>query len=537
MTAETGVVSDELNLHHRAYAKLFSAALGQLKLPAEKQQQIEAELRSYCQKNIQDPDDYLNHLGQFARITGINEQGLATYISRNYLKAMEMVRRSGPEAEAKRSNGGENRRNGQSEKNGQGFLQDLVGLTVSGNAVGRFEVLEGGHLKWISADGETVGRSLQEKPDDRSEKASPSTPANVPEKSTAVEPAATGDVALSGKKGSAASIPDVEPSIISTILDTFGDISPGKLEVDPFKGIDKKDFDEKNAAESETASVPGQTGDAVSQIPEASAASFQANISEPDDPRLVQAEKPVLAETEDRPIIQDILEKFRDQLKVSGKLEPATFPESSANTPDSENSGSLASAGRNEEDLSQSDDSEEVYSLPDSLPIYFSEYSAIRKKVAAFQQAADRNGYQDWLRSAGSKEKAIVGIKNLERKSGLSPDLPEYASIAVHLGCSAEELALFHRWTRCFDRVQSIMNKFVQAVQKQPGPILDHIKKVWPQMQLLFDRIPSPDGMKRDLKPILLAVPGSIRNQVQIRLERLIDQGAEAFQQEWKRIP
>ncbi|MBE7439517.1 MAG: hypothetical protein HS115_13755 [Spirochaetales bacterium] len=465
-------VAQELELHFRAYSKLFTAVLQKKNAPAETRNQVLLRLQDYLKKNIHSTDDFINHIGRFAQMLAVPESALATFIGANFLSALsaarkevqsaketQPVRTSSAQAPAAPSSARPRVFNSVIDE----MLHKFGGLVQPPD---HFTELELGMLKFVSDDGDLLPASL----------GGPAAPPTGPGATVTGKAPAVAVAAAAGKPAVApaarpAFLRPPEKPLIDEILEKFGNVLdiPEKLEVPDF------------APEPPAAGAPQVS---VAAVPGAAA-------SPPPPPRPVSRKK-------EEQLIDELLNKFGNVLDIHGALHPA------------DGLGSPARMG--DQGQGESMDSYEAPLYEDSaafepIPCSFQEFMAVMRLLQEFRAKGNQEGYRLWLtEKAGTAGKAIVGLRNMEGRLAAEQFSAEYQSLATRLGTEGAAIEDLHQRTRVYARMQKEVNDLTQKVKQLEPAAVSEVRKIWPQILLLFNEPGTADGYESQMKMILLQV-------------------------------
>ncbi len=517
---------DELEAHQRAYLQIFQAVLKKKNAPPEQARALLAKLKNYVTTRIKDPDEFLDHIPTFSRGLGVRPEQLSAFIGSNLLPALNAVKKSmraKQEAElvgaakARQSGGGGGKVSDAAVASS--ILKEIErDLGVFMEQPARFAVHDMGLMKLVSLNGgqDVLSTSLRES-------------AGMPADSGGA-PAGGGGATVTGKSsggessggGSAGSTPaaaaspgsmlgGAETSIISEILEKFGEglNVPGRLEVPPFpknQGAATADgASSAGAAPAGAAPAAGASGSSGtgSSAPASSGGGF------PDAPE------------DEQSMIAEILEKFGDGLKLPpGKLR----------------AGDGMVGGGNEERLvssiqpgsatAQVEPEPEPEDLP-PIPLTFQQYIETVKRIQQFQSTGDSDGYRGWLSGdAGLSGKAVVGLRNLDTKAKRGADLnydDEYYNIAAHLDVDRSQIRELHDRLKRFERLQRLLNEFTGSIKQGDPALVGAMKKIWPQVRLLFNDEWKADHMMNTLKiPLLQIADPELKQRVIEKMKPLL---------------
>lgn len=514
---------DELEAHFFAYQQIFRAVLKKRALPADQDSAIQERLKQRA-RSLQRPDDYLEAIPDFARDLGVRQEALAQFIGANLLPALENVRRqmrerrshAPPASSAAPANGAAASANAASPNTPSaapsrraaepGFLAELLqhsGAVVQAPA--RLEELEMGALKLIQDGIETLGRYAAElsgggAPSSAAAPAAATVTGKPAPVASSAAPAATAVAAsqapapaAKASAGSAASAAPDRP-ILAEILERYGK----ELRV---QGV----LELRDYAEAEAADAPAAAPAASAATP--SATSGAATVRAP--PRPASAAAPV----EEAPLLAEILQRFGKDLRVQGRLEPDSgLPENGL-----AGSGGTDSVGQDEaQDLDDADGFE-------PLALSFQDYIQILQQLKDYQSKGDQEGYKRWFTTLGDGARALIGLRNLELRARQAPVdwAREHQNLAERMQLSREQIEDVHIRIQRFGRLQKTLNDFTARIHENPPGVVDALKRIWPQVRLLFnDEQWDSESMMSRLKIPLLQFPDADLKQ---RIMNLLD--------------
>ena len=153
---------EELQAHRQAYLQIFQAVLK--KVPGEAAQKKErlARLRQYLLGNVNDVSAFIGHIPQFARLLGVKEAALSSFVGANFLRALTMVKeRMAAQKVTAGAPAGGGGAGAATLAPDTGILDEI--LAVLGplvQAPAHFEPHEQGFMKLVTPEGETLSMSL-----------------------------------------------------------------------------------------------------------------------------------------------------------------------------------------------------------------------------------------------------------------------------------------------------------------------------------------------------------------------------------------
>jgi hypothetical protein len=275
-----------------------------------------------------------------------------------------------------------------------------------------------------------------------------------------------------------------EQSILREILDRFGstlDI-PGKLVPRDYGSeMDDADVDMGEPEEPEPQEAVGT-------------------------PTRPQAAAPVQHSRREHSILKEILDKFGSQLDIPGKLVPKDYGDEGMEEVD---------FGQEEADEPDQEESASVAETP--IPFTFSNYMDTLKRLQDFQASADQEGYKNWLsREATPEAKILVAVRNFDRRVKLGQDVSwqdEYYSLALRLGSTPAYVSRVHAHLNSLGRVHGVWGSLMQKARSSPAPLMEDLKRLWPQIRLLFEEGGTQAALNSRLQMLLLAVPDAARKE------------------------
>jgi len=472
----TAAVADELVKHKQAYLQLFKSVLAKRPLDAAGREALLQKLSAHMNSVIKTTDDLIPRIPEFATILGVNPAQLSTFIGTNFLQALQFVSKIPASAPQEQK---------PPEKKTGNFLIDIVqSCPIQLPPDSRFILAETGFLKLITPKGEVPSQGLIASGDGNGnvDIQYEQQAAEAPAPSTQPTPRAGTAVAASQQPAA----PRVaEKSILKEVLERFGsslDI-PGKLVPrDYISETDDVDEPETEEAEEEApaAAAPGQ--------------SFKQEASPP-----VKKENSILKE---------VLEKFGNQLDIPEKLVPRSFADESAGEEILDST---------DEEFDESESGEETTAVQNPIAFSFSNFLDVMKKLQDFQTRQDQDGYRRWLSSeAGIEDKILVAVRNFEKKEkagGLVNWNDEYSNLSGRLGCRADYVNRVHEHLKSLYQVHSIWSSLMQAAKSAPAAQMEDLRRLWPQIKLLFDEGGTSSTLNSRLQILLLAIPDPVRKE------------------------
>lgn len=554
-SAQSAAAQDELEAHLHAYQQIFRAVIRKRNLPPETAAAMLGKIKP-LQQSITQPDEYLDRIGDFAQVLGVKPDALASFIGANLLPALEGVRRelkkrkadaaaaaaSAPAASPHPAEGSAQGGAAQggpgpaSSRAGDSFLAELLravgGATPPGD---RFVEEDYGILKLISASGERLGLSASALPPGAISgvaaepapqgPAAPATPGRPDEVTPGASAAArertdapgTGAPARAGAgsapRASAAASVGPERSILAELLEKCG------AHLNVTERLEPRDYSDD--------SIPAD------EAPPAAANNATAAPAEQDRAPVAPRAPPARPQSESRSegsILAEILSRFGNVLNVTGPLEPSSGLADEPSYGSAAPSGAAAGAtGPGDAFAEEAPENEFDY-----LPLTFQDYLNHVKSVQDFQASGDQAGYRTWLGQGSDATRAVVGLRNLEVRSRGEPGTfdwdQEYEKLAAYMQLDTEQIAELHRRIRCFEQMHRKLNEFIAAVKSNPPPVVEAMKRIWPQVRLLFNEETwTAERMMARLKIPLLQIPDpALKERVSVMMRPLFEE-AEAL--------
>ncbi|MBX7056466.1 MAG: hypothetical protein K1X75_00265 [Leptospirales bacterium] len=494
MSAAGGADREELEAHFRAYLQIFRAVLKKRSLPPDQEASALARVKAIAQ-DLARPDDYLERIPDFARELGVRQEALAQFIGANLLTALDAVQRqlrekrhaeaslpaAEPSAPAKSPAVPPQAR-------GDLFLQEL--LNVCGTLMqqsDRFEELEMGALKLLRPAGEALSRYASEL---QGQAVAPAEAATADTAARSPAPQAKPGVAPLARTATPApsvAPPPVEQSILQEVLDRFSRDLKAEGTLVP------RDYAEESGAE-ESPTAPSDRPAARPTVQSVAARSPP------------QAEATVAVK--EASILEQVIKLYGGVLTAQGRLAPQSgVPETSGEAP------LLSDQSEADEDPSEVD---EIDLEP--IPFIFQEYLAVLRLLQEFQSKGDQDGYKRWFATLGEGARAQVGLRNLEARHRQSPLQwsSEYSNLAGRMGLEAGQVAELHQRLRRFQQMQQALNEFTVRIRSNPPPVVEALKRIWPQIRLLFnDDVWDAESMMSRLKiPLLQITDAALKQRI-----------------------
>ncbi len=487
---------EELLAHFHAYNQIFQAILKKVPGdPAAKKQRL-GRLQQYIKTRIKDPDDFINHIPQFSKGLGIKEAALSSFIGSNFLRSLTSVKQKLAEQKAQKQAAAPAAHVAAAAPANASILVEVehtLGPIVQPPA--RFELMELGLMKLITDSGEIMPTSFGSNGSAAPAPAAAATPGAPPASGTAA-PADVGTPTTGDAPAPAAPPAPVlvaETPIIQEILDQFGSVLDVQGKLEPSNGLDEVMVPAAPAGES--------SGDGKN---------FEAYDAGLADVGATAEAAPVMVKKKrepEPPIIQEILDKFGSVFDVQGKLEPSDGLEGG-------NMGQEISTGAPEPGPADMDMLSDAAAPPpeetfEPIPLDFQQYINTMKKLQEFQKAPDQ--YRAWLSgSAGMTGKALVGLRNymIKEKGGAAINWDdEYYNLSVHVGAKPAALRDLHERIRGFGEIQKMIAGIKSQLASRQPAFVNAIKKIWPQIILLFNQAEDLDSYNSQFKITLLQVP------------------------------
>ncbi|MCR9142392.1 MAG: hypothetical protein NXI24_09080 [bacterium] len=512
----------ELEAHQRAYLQIFRAILKKKNATPEQAKAVLGKLQQYVAARIKAPDDFLDHIPNFAKGLAVRPEALSAFIGSNLLPALENVKKQMREAAAEAASapamGGAPAGNSavSDAEVADSVLKELereVGTIVAEQQ--RFNSEDMGHLRLVSLNGgqDIPGKSLRE-----------AMGVSAPPVAEAPAPGAGADGAkipvTGAASGSGGGSPAAEPgaaqqpaplslsekSIIEEILEQFGEelVVSGPLHVPAFPRSQSETPAQPAAAAAASPAGPAAVGDAA-----AAGAAGEATPAPAAAP----------AGEVEPSIIGEILEQFGDDLTVTGPLVMR------ADGTGQSGAGAVAGGDAGMPGLPAADaggmgaGEPPPVELPE-VPLSFQQFMDVVRKLQEFQSSGDRAAYSQWLTGeAGDGGKAMVGLRNVDARVKRGDDVhwpDEYQKIAGHMMLETGQIESLHRRIARFQKLQQLLNQFIASVKTKEPPLIAAVKKIWPQVRLLFNDEWEAESMMSKLKIPLLQIPDpALKAQVQ----------------------
>ncbi len=515
----------ELEAHQRAYLQIFRAILKKKNATPDQAKAVLGKLQQYVAARIKAPDDFLDHIPNFAKGLAVRPEALSAFIGSNLLPALENVKKQMREAEAEAS-GAQQSGAGPAVSDAEvahSVMKELereVGTIVADQQ--RFSGEDMGYLRLVSLNGgqDVPSTSLREA------MGLSAAPENAPPAAGSAAPgpaAASGAQPVTGKPAAGGGAPAApapvmlqETSVIAEILEQFGDelTVTGPLHVPAFP----------SGSGAAAPAAPGGSGGtaAASATASASASAGTSGGAGAATPGGAPAAAPMAAEQEPS-LIAEILEQFGDELTVTGPLVLRPEAGGPAGGPGAGVAPAAGGAGLPGVSTNAGAGMESVAVAPVELPevaLSFQQYMDVVRKLQEFQTSGNQAGYREWLSGeAGDGGKAVVGLRNVDArvKRGDSVNWSqEYEKIAGHMHLGAGQIENLHERIVRFQKLQQLLNQFIASVKTKEPPLVAAVKKIWPQVRLLFNEEWEAEAMMSRLKiPLLQIMDPALKSQVQ----------------------
>lgn len=475
----TAALADELTRHKQAYLELFKGVLAKRPMDAPAKEALIARLAGHMDSVIQTPDDLIPRIPEFAGMLGVGAQPLSTYIGTNFLQALQLVGKraaAGPAASPAATSASQ-------VKKSASFLGEVVQLATL-PAGSRFAPHDAGFLKLVTPQGEVFSQSFL-----ASGESGGVVQINF-EAPPAASPAGTVQpVSLLGQNAPVRPPPaqsqggggQTETSFLKEILDRFGsslDI-PGKL-VPRDYGSDIEDVEISDGTEEPEPEVSAPSG---------------AQPARPGTPSA-----PAQPGRREQSILKEILDKFGNQLDIPGKLVPKDY------------GSEIEEVDFGQEEADEDSEESVAQEAADSAPIPFSfgNYIDTLKRLQDFQNTSDQEGYKTWLsREATPEAKILVAVRNFEKREKLGQPVnwqEEYYNLGHRLGAKQGYVSQVHTHLRRLGRVHAVWGSLMQKARSSPAPLMEDLKRLWPQIRLLFEEGGTQAMLNSRMQILLLAI-------------------------------
>lgn len=536
------VEDPDLKANYLAYFKIIQSVLGKRPGTPEQKKQIYHKLQKHLVENVTSVDALIDEIPRMAGALGIPAQTLSGFVAQNFLKALEMARKELEATSVAQDSGAPAAADPDRDHDILGEILESIGPVVQ--APNKFVPSDMGTMKLVTPSGEQLPVSLTGEPTtEESEEQTPA-PSSASTGSDAPDPravpagaeSATGQATtVTGKKSSP--FTEKEVPIIQEILNRFGNHLDVHEKLEP--AVFPKNFQKQSEdSASEQSAVPTAPAGEAAPAPASGSGGVKTNsVPKPASPVIEWPDENV-------GLIDEILQEFGNVLSVHEKLEPSdglsgggaaiAGSSSSAGHPSHSMapSGSSARTAPSHSDSAASSPDELEHAEPKAL-VSFARYTEIRSRLAGFQKAGDQQGYREFLQGLSQEEKLIVPIRNLENKLHKNPDLragDEIYNLSVQLGISPMKLASFRQAMLRFDRIQLLLNDFVQRVKKGPAPLMKAVQQIWSQVRLLLNEVDHLDSMKSQLRIILLGIQDhELKKRTQEILESMLNRANNIF--------
>jgi hypothetical protein len=123
----------------------------------------------------------------------------------------------------------------------------------------------------------------------------------------------------------------------------------------------------------------------------------------------------------------------------------------------------------------------------------------------------------------------LVAVRNFERKEkagGAVNWSEEYYNLSTRLACKPAYVERVHKHIIKLSRVHALWNQLMQTARSAPPALMEDLKRLWPQIKLLFDEGGTAAALSSRLQILLLAVPdpsrkASLKQTLDSYLQRL----------------
>ncbi|MCE9597419.1 MAG: hypothetical protein K8S54_05565 [Spirochaetia bacterium] len=472
----TAAIADELTRHKQAYLQLFKSVLSKRPLDQAGRDALMRRLSDHMNSVIKTPDDLIPRIPEFAGMLGVNQQTLATFIGTNFLQALQFVQKQQAQVQSQAPAPVQ-----PAAKKSGSFLVEIIHFCPPQLPSGsKFITADTGFLKLITPQGEVQSQSFLASGESGGvvevnfdAQAQPQVT-----DTTGAPPVRAAQPAAQAPRPAPRPAPSGEKSILQEMLERFGssiDI-PGKLVLRDY-GSDEPDDEEEVEEEAEVAAAPTQGAPT---------------------PQKTSTPQPSKREIS---ILREILDKFGNMLDIPEKLVPRSFADENAEDDfDSE-----------EEESEDAQMEGHVPVVETEVPFSFANYLDTLKKIQDFQTSQDQDGYRKWLMTVASIEsKVLVAVRNFEKKEKAGMPInwqDEYYSLANRLAAEMNYIGRVHRHLKKLANVHSIWNALMQVARTAAPAQMEDLKRLWPQIKLLFDEGGSESTLNSRLQILLLAVP------------------------------
>ena len=223
-------------------------------------------------------------------------------------------------------------------------------------------------------------------------------------------------------------------------------------------------------------------------------------------------------------LIQEILERFGTQLKVSDKLVTSSgLDEEGVDFDDEEDSAPTPEAPK-----------EEIFT---PLPLDFKSYMDLTKTLQAFQKSGDQRAYRIWLiNDAGPSGKAFVGLRKVGHKERQGESIlweDEYYDLSSDVGVTIRQVKDFHSRMKKYSHLQQKLSRLGQEAQKYGPELVKMVRQIWPQILILLGEEQSYNTLTSNMRTILLQVPDpSTQEQIFSMFDPIFKEIARLFDSE-----
>lgn len=472
--------SKELERHRQAYILLIDSLLKKRVNDASVYKQKNQTLKQIVEP-IQNTDDFLNCISDFAELLQLSEDQIGTYIGQNFLKALSAVEEQISRSAAKQ------KITSDIFSEDAPLLATLLSLfdtTIS--SPDRFVMLDNGAVKLVRKGKDILPVSANTKPDEVTQTAV----GNSEDLSSTAVSESSNLKKTDSEKAAAISVRE-DQSIIAEILEKFGNV----LAV--YEPLVPKDFTiEQEQFEVEEAPVQKE--------PESK--QYEASI------------------------IEEIITQFGGKINIQQPLIPkdSGFDSESFFDSTEDNSNESYNEDQNENyDESYNETGNESTLIEadfEPIQVTLTEFASIRNRLSEFQKTQDREGYQQFVISASDETKTVIALLNLIQK-GRKQTINLEAELE-HLSYSLPFIPnqlndLWHR-LELFTKRIAIINGFSERVRQSGAEIQIEVRKIWkPFLDLLNENV-EESVMRQRIKILLLAIQSQVKPQIESGIMSLI---------------
>ncbi|MDH5656897.1 MAG: hypothetical protein OEZ34_13370, partial [Spirochaetia bacterium] len=232
------VKSENIDVLRRTYLQLFSSILSRKSINTEQKRQIYKTLQSFLYEKVLKPDEFSNHIPDYAKILSVPDKALSDYLARNFQKALDHIKGNDQEKSSPAPSSEDGGSSGKkitaaesvlgSSKTAE-FLHELIhssGIQIHPGS--RFVPLELGVMKFMEGGSETPGMSAEKLLSFQSEKALPS---DAPASETKGPQIIKKTIPSRSEKKQ--TVLEKEKSIIDEMLNHFGNVLDIHGKLDP----------------------------------------------------------------------------------------------------------------------------------------------------------------------------------------------------------------------------------------------------------------------------------------------------------------